>query len=103
MADKPAIDLDALAAEWGQALAAETSAPPGGAPAPVGEEAAAQWAAMVDDGDALQAGKGGAERILNQDEIDSLLGVSLSDVSFFVFFGFRLFFVSVLVFFVCLL
>src|SRR3569623_1920535 len=81
MADKPSIDQDALAAEWGQALDAETSAPPGGAPAPVGEEAAAQWAAMVDDGAALQSGKGGAERILNQDEIDSLLGFSLSDVS----------------------
>ncbi|MGN6571068.1 MAG: flagellar motor switch protein FliM [Pseudolabrys sp.] len=80
MADTPAIDQDALAAEWGQALDAETASPPGVAP-PASEEAAAQWAAMVDDGDALQAGKGGAERILNQDEIDSLLGFSLSDVS----------------------
>jgi flagellar motor switch protein FliM len=79
MAENPSIDQDALAAEWGQALDAETAAP-GGAPAGT-EEAAAQWAAMVDDGDALQAGKGGAERILNQDEIDSLLGFSLSDVS----------------------
>jgi len=79
MADNPSIDQDALAAEWGQALDAETAAP--GGPAVGSEEAAAQWAAMVDDGDALQSGKGGAERILNQDEIDSLLGFSLSDVS----------------------
>ena len=78
MADSPPIDQDALAAEWGQALDAETAGPATGV---ASEEAAAQWAAMVDDGDALQAGKGGAERILNQDEIDSLLGFSLSDVS----------------------
>jgi len=77
MADNNQIDQDALAAEWGQALDAENAAPP----AVGSEEAAAQWAAMVDDGDALQAGKGGAERILNQDEIDSLLGFSLADVS----------------------
>jgi flagellar motor switch protein FliM len=78
MADTTQIDQDALAAEWGQALDAETAAPAASA---AGEEAAAQWAAMVDDGDALQPGKGGAERILNQDEIDSLLGFSLADVS----------------------
>src|SRR6185312_5628119 len=79
MADTPTIDQDALAAEWGQAPDAETAAP--GAAAVGSEAAAAQWAAMVDDGDALQSGKGGAERILNQDEIDSLLGFSLSEVS----------------------
>ena len=45
------------------------------------DEAAAQWAAMVDDGSGVQAAKGGAERILNQDEIDSLLGFSLADVT----------------------
>jgi flagellar motor switch protein FliM len=78
MAENTQIDQDALAAEWGQALDAE-AAP--GAAAAVTDEAAAQWAGMVDDGDALQAGKGGAERILNQDEIDSLLGFSLADVS----------------------
>ena len=37
---------------------------------------------MVDDGNnGFQSNKGGAERILNQDEIDSLLGFSLTDVS----------------------
>jgi flagellar motor switch protein FliM len=79
MADNPTIDQDALAAEWGQALDAETAAP--SAAATGSDEAAAQWAAMVDDGEALQAGKGGAERILNQEEIDSLLGFSLADVT----------------------
>ena len=42
---------------------------------------AAQWAAMVDDGHFTQAAKGGAERVLTQDEIDLLLGFSLTDVS----------------------
>ena len=79
MAENTSIDQDALAAEWGQALDAETAAP--GASATGSDEAAAQWAAMVDDGEALQAGKGGAERILNQEEIDSLLGFSLADVT----------------------
>src|SRR4051812_42727782 len=37
---------------------------------------------MVDDGsEFMAAAKGGAERVLTQDEIDSLLGFSLSDVS----------------------
>jgi flagellar motor switch protein FliM len=37
---------------------------------------------MLDDTSTnLQSGKGGAERVLNQDEIDSLLGFSLGDVS----------------------
>jgi flagellar motor switch protein FliM len=42
---------------------------------------AAQWASMVDEGHFIQAAKGGAERILTQEEIDSLLGFSLADVS----------------------
>jgi flagellar motor switch protein FliM len=85
MALNQQIDQDALAAEWGLALeedsgaqatdAANTAATPGV------DEAAAQWAAMVDDGSGFQGAKGGAERILNQDEIDSLLGFSLADVT----------------------
>ena len=43
------------------------------------EEAAAQWAAMAGEGGGNN--KGGTERILNQDEIDSMLGFSLTDVS----------------------
>jgi flagellar motor switch protein FliM len=83
------VDQDALAAEWGLALEAETTgAPPSdaggmpGADAGPGDEMAAQWAAMIDDGSQfIQAAKGGAERILNQEEIDSLLGFSLADVN----------------------
>src|ERR1700724_739485 len=82
----PEIDQDALAADWGLALEAEGVTDAAGAPsAPEGgpsDEMAAQWAAMIDDGSQfVQAAKGGAERVLNQEEIDSLLGFSMSDVS----------------------
>jgi flagellar motor switch protein FliM len=82
------IDQDALAAEWGLALEAD-----GGTGAKsdlkVGEEggegsegAGPQWANMGSDGsDFMSGGKGGAERVLNQEEIDSLLGFSLADIS----------------------
>src|ERR1700758_1085238 len=88
MAQNNQVDQDALAAEWGLALEAESSgvpppeeggAAPDGAP---GDEMAAQWAAMIDDGSQfIQAAKGGAERILNQEEIDSLLGFNLADIN----------------------
>src|SRR5579864_1820219 len=88
MAAKDQIDQDALAAEWGVALEAEQQAAADSAPAaeeapPEGdaEAMAAHWATMVDDGQFIQAAKGGAERILTQEEIDSLLGFSLADVN----------------------
>jgi flagellar motor switch protein FliM len=84
MAQKDDIDQDALAAEWGVALEAESGAPSpeGDNAAPAGDDqAAAQWAAMVDENAGFQSNKGGAERILNQEEIDSLLGFSLADVT----------------------
>jgi len=85
MALKDQIDQDALAAEWGVALEAEQQAAES---EPTTEQAegdaeamAAHWATMVDDGQFIQAAKGGAERILTQEEIDSLLGFSLADVN----------------------
>ena len=81
---KDHIDQDALAAEWGLALEAEgANADSAQAPPTTGEDAAAaQWAAMVEENSQFQPNaKGGTERILNQDEIDSLLGFSLADVS----------------------
>ncbi len=46
----------------------------------IDEDIAAQWAAMVDDGDVAGADAGGGgERVLNQDEIDSLLGFDLDE------------------------
>src|SRR3954469_25597444 len=87
MALNQQIDQDALAAEWGLALeddsGAQATDAANAAATPGVDEAAAQWAAMVDDGsNGFQGGaKGGAERILNQEEIDSLLGFSLADVT----------------------
>ena len=86
MAAKDQIDQDALAAEWGVALDAEQqtaaeTAPAAGQPEGNAETMAAHWATMVDDGQFIQAAKGGAERILTQEEIDSLLGFSLADVN----------------------
>src|SRR5580700_151992 len=81
----PNIDQDALAADWGLALEAEGTDAPAGQPAVEGggnDEMAAQWAAMIEDGSQfVQAAKGGAERILNQEEIDSLLGFNIAEIS----------------------
>jgi flagellar motor switch protein FliM len=84
------IDQDSLAAERGVALEAEQKA--GGKPSregaaadgegPPGAEAmAVQWAHMAEDSQFNQSAKGGSERILSQEEIDSVLGFSLADVS----------------------
>ena len=86
MSEKERIDQDALAAEWGLALGAdgvEKKSDGDGASAAGGESnIAAQWGGLAGDASVFnQASKGGAERILNQDEIDSLLGFSLADVS----------------------
>jgi flagellar motor switch protein FliM len=80
------IDQDSLAAEWGVALEAEQKAADAGfgngAEGASGSTAmAAQWSNMADEGHFSQAAKGGSERILTQEEIDSLLGFSLADVA----------------------
>jgi flagellar motor switch protein FliM len=85
MASKEQFDQDALAAEWGVALENDAAAAPGAEGGMAGDNSsdamAAQWQALVDDDNQPASAKGGAERILNQDEIDSLLGFSLADVS----------------------
>src|SRR3974390_3204973 len=85
MTSKDQIDHDALAAEWGVALEAEQNAAAADAQPADGQTAteamASQWANMVDDSHFMQASKGGAERVLTQEEIDSLLGFSLADIS----------------------
>jgi len=81
------VDQNALAAEWGLSLEADggakTDAAAGGAGVVEGQEAAAQqWAAAVDEGPSFGSGsKSGAERVLTQEEIDGLLGFSVTDVS----------------------
>src|SRR5690349_14120002 len=73
---KDQIDQDALAAEWGLTLDAETGAPADAA------DGSVQWQAGAQDTSGqFSNAKGGAERILTQDEIDSLLGFSLTDLS----------------------
>jgi len=83
MAAKDQFDQDALAAEWGLAL--ENDATAGMEGGDSGENSsdamAEQWQALIDESSQPASTKGGAERILNQDEIDSLLGFSLADVS----------------------
>ena len=88
MAHKDQIDQDALAAEWGLALDSDAAAALAAAPAAptaaqrADGESSGQWAAMVDDNSKfMQGSKGGTERVLSQDEIDTLLGFSPADVS----------------------
>ena len=65
----------ALADEWGAALAEQGSA------AAV-SDMAAEWATMIDEStDDDSPDMAGADRILNQDEIDQLLGFSLHELS----------------------
>lgn len=75
------LDQDAMAAAWGAALddtdEIDTEALEG-----LDSDMAAQWAAMVgepDDGGGNEQGSN--ERILNQDEIDNLLGFDLDERS----------------------
>ncbi|WP_429912391.1 flagellar motor switch protein FliM [Glycocaulis sp.] len=72
------VDQEALAAEWEAAASAEQP----DFDAAGSDALASEWEAMVGaDGETFlpQQGAQGPERILNQDEIDSLLGFSVSD------------------------
>jgi len=68
----PADDDDALAAEWESALGDGE----GGEDSGDGDDLAAEWDSMASDGDDTEGEGTGREatRVLNQDEIDSLLG-----------------------------
>jgi flagellar motor switch protein FliM len=82
MMDKDQIDKGALAAEWGLALKSDGSEAPNEEAASADTAVASQWGGLAGDANAFsQQTKGSAERVLNQDEIDSLLGFSLADVS----------------------
>jgi flagellar motor switch protein FliM len=78
MADPEQTDQDALAAEWGAALESEEGAE-GDNQGSGDEDIASQWAEMIDSGDSEGDAAGGGERVLNQDEIDSLLGFDLDE------------------------
>lgn len=65
----------ALADEWGAALAEQGSAA-------AASDMAAEWATMIDEStDDDSPDMAGADRILNQEEIDQLLGFSLHELS----------------------
>src|SRR4051812_13544441 len=66
-------EQDAVAAEWGRALDAEANKGAGGLSA---SAVAAEESTKI-----LHGSKGGTERVLSQEEIDSLLGFSLTDIS----------------------
>lgn len=65
------LEEDDLLADWGSAMEEQGA---GNA-----EDMSAQWAAMIDDGEEEEGDKRGAERVLNQEEIDNLLGFSPDD------------------------
>jgi flagellar motor switch protein FliM len=73
MADE--VDQDAMAAAW------EAEAAGGAGADGTGDAFASEWESMVsaESGQTVRAATLGAERILNQDEIDSLLGFDLGD------------------------
>jgi len=80
MADEDDYDQDNLAEEWGLALAEQ------GAGGDNPDEMAAEWAAMLDTSAPAQNLRsqptgGGADRILNQEEIDGLLGFNLDELA----------------------
>ncbi|MEM8811776.1 MAG: flagellar motor switch protein FliM [Pseudomonadota bacterium] len=65
-------DDDDLASAWGAALEEQGAAGD--------DDMAATWAAMIDDGEPeLESSTRGADRVLNQEEIDNLLGFSLEE------------------------
>lgn len=76
------VDQDALAAEWGASLDSEDpeAAANEAAANELTEAMAEQWAAMVEESSrGLQTNSG--ERVLTQEEIDNLLGFSVSEVN----------------------
>jgi flagellar motor switch protein FliM len=85
MADEDDVDQDAMAEAWGAAMDDEdpksSSENNDDDSEDMDDEMAAQWAAMLDDDDDDEPAEAerGADRILNQDEIDNLLGFSAED------------------------
>ncbi|MBW8732973.1 MAG: flagellar motor switch protein FliM [Asticcacaulis sp.] len=77
------VDQEAMMAQWEAELAAEAEAAAGAGAGGGGDggDLAAEWEAMVGGGSMGERFNMpvGAERILNQDEIDSLLGFDLSE------------------------
>ncbi|WP_181702297.1 flagellar motor switch protein FliM [Chthonobacter albigriseus] len=72
LAEQKGDDMDDLAAEWGAALEEQG--------VENADAMAAQWAATLDDTDTdMESSSRGADRVLNQEEIDNLLGFNVDD------------------------
>lgn len=67
-------EQDNLANEWGAALAEQGNEGGGG------DMMAAEWATMLDSQTTFDDAESGIDRLLNQDEIDSMLGFSVGEM-----------------------
>jgi len=67
-------EQDNLASEWGAALADQGNEGGGG------DMMAAEWATMLDSQTNFDDAESGIDRLLNQDEIDSMLGFSVGEM-----------------------
>ncbi len=67
-------EQDNLATEWGAALAEQGNEGGGG------DMMAAEWATMLDSQTNFDDAESGVDRLLNQDEIDSMLGFSVGEM-----------------------
>jgi flagellar motor switch protein FliM len=76
-------EQDSVAAEWGRALDAEANKAAERAAQAQAEPALSPSAVAAEESTRIlhTSSKGGTERVLSQEEIDSLLGFSLSDIS----------------------
>src|SRR5260370_27854537 len=84
MAGNDPVDQDAIAGQWEASVGSEDPAAAADAAESneLSESMALQWAAMVEDGGReFGGGKSNGERVLSQEEIDNLLGFSVSDVN----------------------
>src|ERR1700674_5562173 len=77
------VDQDAIAAQWEASLGSEDPAAADGVESnELSESMALQWAAMVEDGGReFGTGKNSGERVLSQEEIDNLLGFTVSEIN----------------------
>jgi flagellar motor switch protein FliM len=71
--DASNIDQDNLADEWGAALAEQGTEG-------TSDNMAAEWATMLDAQTNFDEAESGVDRLLNQDEIDSMLGFSVGEM-----------------------
>src|SRR5437588_13074910 len=81
MAGNDPVDQDAIAAQWEASLGSEDPAADAAGSNELSESMALQWAATVEAGGREFGGKNSGERVLSQEEIDNLLGFTVSEVN----------------------